>query len=326
MMMMGRIGHWLRAIARGTLVIGLIVTLTLGFAHDAQAARSGGRMGGGSFSSPRRSYSAPQRTVRSTPTYSTRSPFGGGFGFPFLIPFFAFGGGFGGIFSLLIGLALLNFIIKAFRNSGLGSGGGSQNADLENPTITVAQVQVGLLSGARSLQGELNTLAETVDASTASGRARIVQETTLALLRNPDYWMYGSAETVTALLDQAEAKFNQYSLTERSKFTTETLSNINSDRQNSTLKPSLEKNTSLAQTVLQEAGEYLIVTVLIGTQDKLTLPAIENHDSLKAVLQKCGAVGSDRLLAVEVIWTPQAEGDTLTTDDLIAQYPDLKLL
>ncbi|HEY9614136.1 DUF1517 domain-containing protein, partial [Allocoleopsis sp.] len=25
-------------------------------------------------------------------------------------------------------------------------------------------------------------------------------------------------------------------------------------------------------------------------------------------------------------WTPQAEGDTLTSDDLMAEYPDLKLV
>jgi uncharacterized membrane protein len=26
------------------------------------------------------------------------------------------------------------------------------------------------------------------------------------------------------------------------------------------------------------------------------------------------------------LWTPQAEGDTLTSDDLFAEYPDLKLV
>jgi uncharacterized membrane protein len=32
------------------------------------------------------------------------------------------------------------------------------------------------------------------------------------------------------------------------------------------------------------------------------------------------------LLAVEVLWTPQAEGDTLTTNDILAEYPNLKLV
>jgi uncharacterized membrane protein len=39
-----------------------------------------------------------------------------------------------------------------------------------------------------------------------------------------------------------------------------------------------------------------------------------------------GSISSERLLAVEILWTPQAEGDTLTSDDLMAEYPDLKLV
>jgi uncharacterized membrane protein len=35
---------------------------------------------------------------------------------------------------------------------------------------------------------------------------------------------------------------------------------------------------------------------------------------------------SDKLLAIEVLWAPQAEGDTLTADDLLAEYADLKLV
>ncbi|QYO64166.1 DUF1517 domain-containing protein [Leptolyngbya sp. 7M] len=35
---------------------------------------------------------------------------------------------------------------------------------------------------------------------------------------------------------------------------------------------------------------------------------------------------SDKLLALEVLWTPQQEGDTLSSDEVIAQYPDLALV
>ncbi|MBD0389378.1 MAG: DUF1517 domain-containing protein, partial [Nostoc sp. C3-bin3] len=34
----------------------------------------------------------------------------------------------------------------------------------------------------------------------------------------------------------------------------------------------------------------------------------------------------ERLLAIEVLWTPQAENDTLTSDDVLANYPDLRLV
>jgi uncharacterized membrane protein len=43
-------------------------------------------------------------------------------------------------------------------------------------------------------------------------------------------------------------------------------------------------------------------------------------------LSKLGAVSSDRLLAVEVLWTPQATGETLSSDEMIAEYPELTLI
>ncbi|MEO0853504.1 MAG: DUF1517 domain-containing protein, partial [Cyanobacteria bacterium J06648_11] len=39
-----------------------------------------------------------------------------------------------------------------------------------------------------------------------------------------------------------------------------------------------------------------------------------------------GGTSSDRLLAMEVLWTPQAEGDTLAATDLLTQYPQLKAI
>jgi uncharacterized membrane protein len=61
-------------------------------------------------------------------------------------------------------------------------------------------------------------------------------------------------------------------------------------------------------------------------EGNLELPKINSTDDLRQALRQIGGISSDRLLAVEVLWTPQAEGDTLTTDDLLAEYPDLKLV
>jgi uncharacterized membrane protein len=73
-------------------------------------------------------------------------------------------------------------------------------------------------------------------------------------------------------------------------------------------------------------SEYIIVTILVGTEGKLELPTINSSDDLRQALRQIGGISSDRLLAVEILWTPQAEGDTLTSDDLMAEYPDLKLV
>ena len=308
------------------LLAGLVVSLALGNADGALAAR-GGRMGGGSFRAPR-SYSAPSRTYQ--PPTGGYSPGGGGFGFPFLIPFLGVGGGFGGLFTILIFFAIANFVVQSFRRAGAGDDSLGYDG-YSSPQISVARLQVGLLAEARDLQADLNRIAETADTGSSEGLAEVLQETTLALLRHPEYWVYAGAETQQARLESAEAKFNQLALAERSKFTEETLSNVNNQLKQASTRGSLpgtaEKGALVNQADLMSGpSEYIVVTLLVGTQGDLKLPKINNSEDLRQALRQVGAVSSDRLLALEVLWTPQAEGDTLTTDDLLAEYPDLKLV
>ncbi len=310
---------WFKSI----LALSLVCVLVLGNAHAALAARTGGRIGGGSFRAPSRSYSSP----RSGGNYGGGYPGygygygGGGFGFPFLLPFVGFGG-LGGIFSILIFIAIVNFLVRSFRNAGVGNDSGYTSSS----QVSVAQVQVGLLSTARELQPELNRLALTADTSSAAGRATVAQEATLALLRHPEYWVYGATESEKTNIDAAEAKFNQLSLTERSKFTEETLSNIDNQIQQATEEALPPEQEGSAIQVKQDEGEYIVATVVVGVLGSLKLPTINGTDDLRQALQQVGSVGGDRLLAVEVLWTPQAEGDTLSTDDILTYYPNLKLV
>lgn len=297
---------WLKSV----LVIGLVLTLVLGNAGDALAARTGGRIGGGSFSAPSRTYSPPAGGGYSSPGYGYG---GGGFGFPFLLPFFGFGGGFGGLFTILIFISIANFLVRSFRNAA------GEEGNYNNPQVSVGKVQVGLLASARELQTELDDLASIADTGTASGRAMVLQEATLAVLRHPEYWVYGATESQKTALEAAEAKFNQLSLTERSKFTEETLSNYNTQLRQGESSSTLVKSDG-------GSGEYIIVTIIVGAEGKLELPQINGSEDLRAALQQIGGIGSDRLLAIEVLWTPQAAGDTLSTDDILAEYPNLKLV
>ena len=317
----------IKPLLKSLFAIGLVLTLVLGNADGALAARSGGRIGGGSFRAPARSYSSPSRTYAPRGGgYYPGGGFGGGFGFPFLLPFFGFGGGFGGLFSILIFISIANFLVQSFRRAG----GGTDELGNSAPTTTVsvARLQVGLLAEARGLQAELDSLALKADTDTATGRAQVLQESTLALLRHPEYWAYAGAESVQTRLEAAEAKFNQFSLAERSKFTEETLSNYNNQlRQagSSNILPGLQENGALVASDLNsDPGEFIVVTVIVGTQGKLQLPAVKNSEDLRQALRQIGGVSSEQLLAVEVLWTPQANGDTLTADDMLAGYPDLR--
>jgi uncharacterized membrane protein len=308
---------WIKSI----LALSLVGVLVLGNAGNAMAARTGGRIGGGSFSAPSRGYSSPSGGGYGggyrSPGYGYG---GGGFGFPFLLPFVGYGGG--GLFSILIFFAIASFIVRSFQSAGVGDEGGYGSSS----TVSVAEVQVGLLANARELQPELNRLALTADTSTASGRATVLQEATLALLRHPEYWVYGASNSQKASLEAAEAKFNQFSLTERSKFTAETLTNVNNAIDESQKALGGETKDGVLQLKEGDTGEYIVATVIVGATGNLDLPTINGTDEMRQALQQIGSLGSDRLLAVEILWTPQADGDTLSSDDILAYYPNLKLV
>jgi uncharacterized membrane protein len=304
---------------KSAVAVGLTLTLVFAQTGDALAARSGGRIGGGSFRSPSRGYSAPNGG------YSNRGggyyP-GGGFSSPFFfLPFL--GGGGGGLFSLLIMLAVGGFLLNTFRR--VAGGDSFEGGDVYNPQVSIAEIQVGLLADAREVQSKLDRLAETVNADTASGRMYLLQETSLELLRHPEYWTYGKTGTQQAKLDRAEAVFNQLSLAERGKFTTETLSKVNNQLRQAEVNAALPSTGELA-TVEQERSEYIIVTLLVAATRSLQLPKINGDADLRQALQTLGSLDASAIVAIEAIWTPQANGDALTTDDILTYYPDLKLV
>ncbi len=315
--MIKQLRSYIKPWVKSLVAVGLVLTLVFSQAGDALAARSGGRIGGGSFRSPSRGYSSPSNG------YPSR---GGGYypGGGFLSPLFwflPFGGG-GSLLSLLLLVAVGGFLLQSFQRI---VGGDSFEGDTYNPQVSIAEIQVGLLADARNVQAKLDQLATTVDTETASGRMHLLQETSLELLRHPEYWTYGKTSTQQAKLDRAEAVFNQLSLAERGKFTTETLSKVNNQLRQAEPTAALNSTGELA-TVEPERSEYIMVTLLVAATRSIQLPTINGESDLRQALQTLGSLDASALVAIEAIWTPQANGDALTTEDILANYPDLKLV
>lgn len=309
----------LRSLFKAIVALALVFTLVLGQADSALAARGGGRIGGGSFRMPRTTAPAPR--TRAPGGYGGYGGYGGGFGFPFLLPIFGFGG-FGGIFGLLLFIGLANFLVRTLGSLANGEEGSSEGySSSSNPRVSLAKLQVGLLADARSLQADLNRIAETADTGTSEGLAQLLQETALSLLRHPDYWVYATADQKQTRLLSAEQEFNRFTLAERSKFTEESLSNVNNRLQHSPVKAELEGTDELAQP-----GEYIVATLVVAAYGQINLPQVQSSQDLRRCLSQLGAIGSDQLIAVEVLWTPQRTGETLTADEMLAEYPDLALI
>ena len=317
--MINKLRSLLKPLMKSLIAAGLVLTLVFSQTGDALAARSGGRIGGGSFRAPSRGYSNPSGGGGYNRGYG--GGYGGGFS-PFFLPFM-FGGGGGSLFSLMIMIAVGGFLVQTFRR--VTGGDSVEGGDVYNPQVSISQIQVGLLAEARDVQSKLDQLAKTVNAETASGRMHLLQETSLELLRHPEYWTYGKTSTQQAKLDRAEAVFNQLSLAERGKFTTETLSNVNNQLSQAEANAVLNSTGELA-TAAQERAEYIIVTILVAATRSIQLPKINGDTDLRQALQTLGSLDASAIVAVEAIWTPQANGDALTTDDILTYYPDLKLV
>ena len=286
-------------------------------------AASGGRIGGGSFrSAPSmpRSYGGGGGSYRGNYGGGMQRGYGGGgIGFPFIVPFF-FGGG-GGLFGFLVLMAVVGLLVNALRGGGTalpsrGDGGELAGYRPDGP-VAIAQLQVGLLASAKELQADLRGLAASADTGTNAGLQRVLQDTTLALLRHPDLWVYANAEVGQVPFNAAEATFNRLSMTERSKLRSEVTSNVAGKRLS---------EGSTAAGAADATSDFIAVTVLVASRSRLVLKPLTGSEELREALRVIGSVPSNDLLALEVIWQPEGAGDVLSTEELLTAYPDLKHL
>ncbi|WVZ60173.1 hypothetical protein U9M48_010226 [Paspalum notatum var. saurae] len=290
----------------------LLAAASAGGPHAAALAASGGRVGGSAFSS--RSSSPPSYG------YSAPAPRGGYTAAPFYSPspFVSVGpavsigfGGSGFLFALM-GFAAFLYLAGFLSDS---SDGGSVLTETQK--TTVLKLQVGLLGMARSFQRDLDQIAEKADTSTPAGLSYVLTETTLALLRHPDCCIsaYSSVD-VKRSIDDGEKRFNQLSIEERGKFDEETLVNVNS----------IKRNKAGSQRSSGFSNEYIVITILVAAEGVHKLPVINSSNDLKTALQNLAAIPSSKILAVEVLWTPQNENDTLSERELLEDYPLLRPL
>tara|TARA_B100000902_G_scaffold248952_1_gene235614 strand:- start:26 stop:787 length:762 start_codon:yes stop_codon:yes gene_type:complete len=211
-------------------------------------AASGGRIGGGGFQSPSLSQRQNYGGYGGNNFRGYGSGYrGGGIGFPFLLPIFGFGGG--GIFGFLILMSIVGVIVNSFKNSSTVSSPSNNTIVTQSisPTkVSLIQFQIGLLASAKELQVKLRNLASTSDTSTTSGLQKVLQDTTLSLLRKPELWVYSNIETGSVPFASAESTFNRISITERSKLKTELTSNYSGQ-----ISTSKTLNTILAILVQQ---------------------------------------------------------------------------
>jgi uncharacterized membrane protein len=191
----------------------------------------------------------------------------------------------------------------------------SKGNELDNDIVTVSMIQVGLLAAGRAIQQQLTEIVQQGDTSTIEGLHAQLQEAVLALLRMPENWSHVQSSSVTVKTrDEAEKAFNQLSITERTKYTTETLSNAAGQLVQKEFEIDPDK----------EPASYIVVTLVVGTADDRPLfGEIRSMEALTEVLSQLASLNADYLMKFELQWTPQTDGDSLTYDEMLLEYPKM---
>ncbi|RVW27467.1 hypothetical protein CK203_094359 [Vitis vinifera] len=257
-------------------VVAVMLGLLLMYDPNSALAASGGRMGGRSFSSGSSSSSRSYRTAPSgglsySAPYFGPSPFSGGG--VYVGPAVGVGVGQGvltatdktTVLKLQVVLACMTFTLPtSYLGHILGVAFGVRRLNILSKVLLVRGMHgKGKWEGARSgmnsqssqhclweLQRDLNRIAETADTSTTEGLSYILTETTLALLRHPDYCISGySSVDVKRSIEEGEKRFNRLSLEERGKFDEETLVNVNN----------IKKQSTTSHRVSGFRNEYIVV-------------------------------------------------------------------
>ncbi len=217
----------------------------------------------------------------------------------------------GGLALLLICGGIVVFVFSTVNKRQ----GSMVNKERDNDIITVSKLQVALLAHTQGLQSQLSDLTRNVNTEISEGLLELLQESALVLLRNADNWSHVLATSQTSNIDKAEALFNEISIQERGKFTMETLTNV---------KGTIKEKIPTISEGKEDVGLYIVVTLLVGTaDDKPLFKEVRTVESLKNALEKVASVRSDYVRKVELLWSPQEEGNSLTYDELLTEYTNM---
>ena len=204
------------------------------------------------------------------------------------------------------------------KKSGGRSGGGSANKiarERDNDRVTVSLLQVALSSAAENIQQELSELSLETDTDTESGLVTLMQESALILLRHEIAWTHVLSSSHSLEIERAESAFDKLSIAERSKFSSETLSNVDGN---------LKTRSATAVNTEGEFADYVVVTLILGTADDRPLfDKINTEATLKEELLQLASMRDDYLMKFELLWTPQTADRYLTAEELLLEYSSI---
>lgn len=305
------------------LAIGLVVILGSG---SAEAQFSGGSMGGGSWGGGS--------------SWSGGSSWGGGSSWS--SSSWGSSGGFsssGGsadcsgasqgemvaiIIIVLIVLAVKAAIYFAKSSSSLeysasnyGYGGRTYT-----PKVDVSVLRLAIDWNQRAhVQREMERIAKTVDMSTSSGLLQMLREVALVLRRSKDSWLYASVTDAQPMSQsQAEGFFTAQANDARSRFKAELIRAGASG-------VSTQETPDHLIAGYDEGEGLVVITIVMAVKGEFNdFGLMDSVETVRAWFEGLDYVNSSSLVACEVVWSPAAENDRMSSAELVVLYPGMKKL
>jgi uncharacterized membrane protein len=222
--------------------------------------------------------------------------------------------------GLIILIVLLSIIM-----GGVVLGQRAQNQKVRQPPRKQGRLDVTGLTIAidwrarEQIQGRLEALAKEHSASTPAGRAKLLRETTTLLLRASDSWLYAAARCLTPMSpQQAEGVFREMAIAARSRFKHELV------RRN---EDALVHQTGPAMQARANEGEGVVVITLIvaARRELMDLRDPSDPGELTYALNEMQTfAGHGHIAAIEVVWSPAARDDRMSTSELETLYTELR--
>lgn len=224
--------------------------------------------------------------------------------------------GFAVAFALLFGFYL---VVNPSKKRGFARG---QAAAAEPGKLDVSALQLGIDWRARqAVQARLSELARTAQTDTPARLPELLRETVLLLQASRLSWLYAHVSNHQPMSPaEAERAFRDLGARARAEFRHELVRNADGALR--------ARDTPDLQAHPHEGAGVVVVTLIVAAKrpivDTLVTAGVESLDVLLDDLRAVAASGA--LAALEVVWSPAAENDRMSTAELEQHYPELEKL
>jgi uncharacterized membrane protein len=213
--------------------------------------------------------------------------------------------------QILIAIAFLGFLYLIFRAI----------SRVSSPAnVGVTTVRIALDARARRfVQDALRDLAKTTNTSTPSGLVALLVGVSRALVATKIAWIYAGVEQVAPTAPpQARAEHAKRAQDARARFQHELVRNADGKTQ-TTDAPALVARE-------HEGDGVVVVSLIVATRTSPATASASKPDEVVQLLEALARTSASELAALEVVWSPAAEEDRMSTVELEAHYPELTRL